>query len=169
MTRRPADVGIATLLMPGSGPSVARTDTHRAVASMVNPRERDAADFGNEVRRSSIPRLQVAGGRGYYLTHEGVLLNQALINCALQFGYKRGFMPVHTPFFMRQVGAEAAGEGQGVRGRALRGPNPTKGPKRYGVGACTRMPSCARSGNDGRGKGRLQCVRVGATRVYGHV
>ncbi len=49
----------------------------------------------------------VAGGRGYYLTREGVLLNQALITYALQFGYQRGFSPVHTPFFMRQVGVLA--------------------------------------------------------------
>ena len=33
-----------------------------------------------------------------------MLLNQALINAALQFGYKAGFKPVQTPFFM-QVGA----------------------------------------------------------------
>jgi seryl-tRNA synthetase len=38
-----------------------------------------------------------------------VLLNQALINCALQWGYKRGFSPVHTPFFMQKpVMAECA-------------------------------------------------------------
>ncbi|KAG2442434.1 hypothetical protein HXX76_002520 [Chlamydomonas incerta] len=52
---------------------------------------------------------EVAGGRGYYLTHEGVLLNQALINAALQMGYRRGYAPVHTPFFMRQeIMAECA-------------------------------------------------------------
>lgn len=50
-----------------------------------------------------------AGGRGYYLKREGPLLNQALINFALQFGYARGYAPVHTPFFMRQeVMAECA-------------------------------------------------------------
>lgn len=52
---------------------------------------------------------EVAGGRGYYLTNEGVLLNQALISYALQFVCKRGFAPVHTPFFMRQeIMAECA-------------------------------------------------------------
>lgn len=35
----------------------------------------------------------VAGGRGYYLINEGVLLNQALINYGLQFAYKRNYMP----------------------------------------------------------------------------
>ena len=50
-----------------------------------------------------------AGNRGYYLKGAGVLLNQALINCALQFGYKAGFTPVQTPFFMQKaVMAECA-------------------------------------------------------------
>lgn len=51
----------------------------------------------------------VAGGRGYYLKGAGVLLNQALINCALQHGYKRGCEPIQTPFFMRKsIMAECA-------------------------------------------------------------
>lgn len=34
---------------------------------------------------------------------------QALITYALQFGYSRGYSPVHTPFFMRQeIMAECA-------------------------------------------------------------
>lgn len=38
-----------------------------------------------------------------------MLLNQALINAALQMAYKRGYAPVHTPFFMRQeIMAECA-------------------------------------------------------------
>jgi seryl-tRNA synthetase len=52
---------------------------------------------------------QVAGGRGYYLIREGPLLNQALITFALQFAYRRGFDPVHTPFFMnKDIMAECA-------------------------------------------------------------
>lgn len=51
----------------------------------------------------------VAGNRGYYLIGAGVLLNQALVNAALHFGYKHGFTPVHTPFFMqKQIMAECA-------------------------------------------------------------
>lgn len=51
----------------------------------------------------------VAGGRGYYLINEGVLLNQALINYGLQFAYTKGYKPVQTPFFMRQeIMAECA-------------------------------------------------------------
>lgn len=45
---------------------------------------------------------EVAGSRGYYLKNEGVLLNQALINYALQFATRKGFSPVHTPFFMQK-------------------------------------------------------------------
>ncbi|XP_062216448.1 serine--tRNA ligase-like [Phragmites australis] len=44
----------------------------------------------------------VAGGRGYYLKKEGVLLNLALINFGLAFLRKRGFEPMQTPFFMRK-------------------------------------------------------------------
>ena len=50
-----------------------------------------------------------AGGRGFYLKREGVLLNQALIQLALHSAYERGATPVMTPFFMRQnVMAECA-------------------------------------------------------------
>lgn len=51
----------------------------------------------------------VAGNRGYYLVNEGVLLNQALINAALQAGWRRGYSPVQTPFFMNKpIMAECA-------------------------------------------------------------
>jgi seryl-tRNA synthetase len=46
--------------------------------------------------------VDVAGGRGYYLKDEGVLLNLALINFGLAFLRKRGFKPMQTPFFMRK-------------------------------------------------------------------
>lgn len=45
---------------------------------------------------------KVAGGRGFFLKGAGVLLNQALINCGLQFAFKRGYEPLQTPFFMRK-------------------------------------------------------------------
>ena len=44
----------------------------------------------------------VAGGRGYFLTGAGVLLNQAMINYALTFLAARGHTPLATPFFMRK-------------------------------------------------------------------
>uniref|UniRef100_A0A0C9RZ24 serine--tRNA ligase n=1 Tax=Wollemia nobilis TaxID=56998 RepID=A0A0C9RZ24_9CONI len=50
-----------------------------------------------------------AGGRGYYLKGDGVLLNQALINFGLAFLRKRGYVALQTPFFMRkEVMAECA-------------------------------------------------------------
>jgi seryl-tRNA synthetase len=42
----------------------------------------------------------VAGGRGYFLKGDGVLLNQALINFGLTF--RRNYTPMQTPFFMRK-------------------------------------------------------------------
>eukprot|EP00899_Mesostigma_viride_P029479 jgi/Mesvir1/9716/Mv12187-RA.1 len=52
---------------------------------------------------------EVAGNRGYYLTGAGTLLNLALINYAMAFLYKKGFIAVQTPFFLkREVMAECA-------------------------------------------------------------
>lgn len=44
----------------------------------------------------------VAGGRGFYLKGEGVLLNMALINFGLAFLRERKYVPMQTPFFMRK-------------------------------------------------------------------
>lgn len=44
----------------------------------------------------------VAGGRGYFLKHYGVMLNQALINFGMAFLVKRGYTLLQTPFFMRK-------------------------------------------------------------------
>ncbi|XP_010938930.1 serine--tRNA ligase [Elaeis guineensis] len=44
----------------------------------------------------------VAGGRGFYLKGEGVLLNMALISFGLAFLRKRNYQPMQTPFFMRK-------------------------------------------------------------------
>eukprot|EP01128_Nolandella_sp_AFSM9_P008678 TRINITY_DN5367_c0_g1_i1.p1 TRINITY_DN5367_c0_g1~~TRINITY_DN5367_c0_g1_i1.p1 ORF type:complete len:477 (+),score=181.56 TRINITY_DN5367_c0_g1_i1:45-1433(+) len=45
---------------------------------------------------------KTAGHRGYYLTGFGMLLNQALIQYALQFLYKKKYTPIQTPFFMKK-------------------------------------------------------------------
>ncbi|KAK9828382.1 hypothetical protein WJX81_002118 [Elliptochloris bilobata] len=51
----------------------------------------------------------VAGGRGFFLRKEGVLLNQALVQAALAHGLAAGCEPIMTPFFMRRdVMAECA-------------------------------------------------------------
>ncbi|KAL8129163.1 hypothetical protein V2J09_018318 [Rumex salicifolius] len=52
---------------------------------------------------------KVAGGRGYYLKGDGVLLNQALINFGLSFLAQRGYTPLQTPFFVcREIMAKCA-------------------------------------------------------------
>lgn len=44
----------------------------------------------------------VSGGRGYFLTGPAVFLEQALIQHSLHLLYKKGFVPLYTPFFMRK-------------------------------------------------------------------
>jgi seryl-tRNA synthetase len=46
---------------------------------------------------------EVAGHRGYYLTGFGMLLNNAIIQYAIQFLAQRKYTPVQTPFFMKQT------------------------------------------------------------------
>lgn len=46
--------------------------------------------------------VKAAGSRGYYLCRWGPLLNQALITYALQFMNRRGYIPMHTPFFLEK-------------------------------------------------------------------
>ncbi|EJD39380.1 serine-tRNA ligase [Auricularia subglabra TFB-10046 SS5] len=45
---------------------------------------------------------KVAGHRGYYLTNDGLDLNQALISYGLDFLRKRGYKKIMPPFFMRK-------------------------------------------------------------------
>ncbi|KAG2316553.1 hypothetical protein Bca52824_019675 [Brassica carinata] len=45
---------------------------------------------------------EIAGGRGYFLRGDGVLLNQALINFGLAHLKKRGYTALQPPFFMRK-------------------------------------------------------------------
>lgn len=45
---------------------------------------------------------KIAGHRGFFLTGDGVDLNQALINYGLDFLKKRGSKKLMTPFFMRK-------------------------------------------------------------------
>ena len=45
---------------------------------------------------------KVAGGRGYFLKGDGVLLNQAIIQMALSHLCAKGYTPLQTPFFMRR-------------------------------------------------------------------
>lgn len=86
--------------------------TVREVGELRKPK--DLGDGGREKLYNHVDLVQllgiaelekgteVAGSRGYYLKNEGVLLNQALINYAMQFAARRGYAPVHTPFFMQK-------------------------------------------------------------------
>ncbi|KAH8829105.1 seryl-tRNA synthetase [Flagelloscypha sp. PMI_526] len=45
---------------------------------------------------------KIAGHRGYFLTNDGIDLNQALISYALDFLRKRNFKKIQPPFFMNK-------------------------------------------------------------------
>lgn len=45
---------------------------------------------------------KIAGHRGYYLTGDGVDLNQALISYGLDFLRDRGYKKIQPPFFMNK-------------------------------------------------------------------
>jgi seryl-tRNA synthetase len=84
----------------------------------------------------------VAGGRGYFLKGAAVLLNQALINCALQHAYKRGSEPIQTPFFMtKSIMAECAQLKEFDEAlyhvRGLRQPAMSVTPKRHAECGCS--------------------------------
>ncbi|KAJ8459510.1 hypothetical protein OPV22_032436 [Ensete ventricosum] len=66
----------------------------------------DSVPVSNDEENNAVIHLEkgadVAGGRGFYLKGEGVLLNMALINYGLAFLRKRNYQPMQTPFFMRK-------------------------------------------------------------------
>ena len=45
---------------------------------------------------------KIAGHRGYFLTNDGVDLNQALISYGLDFLRKKGHKKIQPPFFMNK-------------------------------------------------------------------
>ena len=45
---------------------------------------------------------KIAGHRGYYLTGDGVDLNQALISYGLDFLRSKGYKKIQPPFFMNK-------------------------------------------------------------------
>lgn len=45
---------------------------------------------------------KISGHRGYFLTNDGVDLNQALINYGLNFLRTKGFKKIQAPFMMRK-------------------------------------------------------------------
>lgn len=62
----------------------------------------DHVDLGTKLGILDIERgAKVAGSRFYYLKGAGVLLEQALMRCALDMLLADGFTPVQTPFLVR--------------------------------------------------------------------
>jgi seryl-tRNA synthetase len=53
---------------------------------------------------------EIAGNRGYFLTGDGVLLNQALISYGMAFLCPRGYIPMQTPFFMGKTAMAAVAQ-----------------------------------------------------------
>jgi seryl-tRNA synthetase len=51
---------------------------------------------------ASITGAKIAGHRGYFLTNDGIDLNQALISYGLDFLRKRGYKKIQPPFFMNK-------------------------------------------------------------------
>ena len=45
---------------------------------------------------------KIAGHRGYFLTNDGIDLNQALISYGLDFLRGRGYTKIQPPFFMNK-------------------------------------------------------------------
>lgn len=50
----------------------------------------------------SLLGAKVAGHRGYFLTNDGIDLNQAMISYGLDFLRKRGYKKVQPPFMMNK-------------------------------------------------------------------
>jgi seryl-tRNA synthetase len=70
---------------------------------------KDHIELGLSLEIVDIERAgKVAGARFFYLKNEGVLLDLALINFALEEMIKKGFTPIEPPFLMRRKPYEGA-------------------------------------------------------------
>ncbi|MEM2936982.1 MAG: serine--tRNA ligase [Candidatus Bathyarchaeia archaeon] len=64
---------------------------------------KDHIDLGLSLDIMDVERAgKIAGARFFYLKREGVLLDMALINFALEEMVKKGYTPVEPPFLMRR-------------------------------------------------------------------
>jgi seryl-tRNA synthetase len=64
---------------------------------------KDHIDLGLSLDIMDIERAgKIAGARFFYLKNDGVLLDMALMNFALQEMVKRGYKPIEPPFLMRR-------------------------------------------------------------------
>jgi seryl-tRNA synthetase len=99
-------------LVPDSVPVSDNEDNNLVVRKFGEPIDAAASPFPFLNHVNLMERLEwidteagskIAGGRGYFLKNECVLLNQALINYAMGFLVKRGYCPIQTPFFMEKA------------------------------------------------------------------
>ncbi|MGQ9530071.1 MAG: serine--tRNA ligase [Candidatus Bathycorpusculaceae bacterium] len=64
---------------------------------------KDHIDLGLNLEIMDIERAgKIAGARFFYLKNDGVLLDMALMNFALQEMVKKGYKPIEPPFLMRR-------------------------------------------------------------------
>ena len=73
----------------GTKPTIEHKKHHHELLYMIGGYD---ADMGAEV----------AGHRGYYLTGMGMLLNNAIVQYGLNFLVSKQYIPVQTPYFMKQ-------------------------------------------------------------------
>jgi seryl-tRNA synthetase len=79
-----------TVMTCGRIPTIPNFRAHHELLAMID---------GFDAHRGA----RVAGHRGYYLKGVALKLNQALFCYGLDFLQARGFLAVHTPFFMRRT------------------------------------------------------------------
>ena len=101
-------------LVPDSVPIAEEEDGNRVERTWGEPRQEDGllnhVDMMYRLGWTDLPAgAMVAGGRGFFLREEAVLLNMALINYGLAFLTARTYTPLQTPFFMeKDIMAECA-------------------------------------------------------------
>ena len=98
-------------------------DDYRVLLEVGTPRDfaaegfepRDHVELGQLLGAIDVERgAKVSGSRFYYLTGPGALLEFALVNLAMSFAQKNGFIPVIPPSLVKP----AAMEGTGFLGQA---------------------------------------------------
>jgi len=71
---------------------------------------KDHIELGNSLNLFDLERgVKVAGFRGYFLKNEGLLLQMALMNLALEKLVKKGFTPMQTPTMVKEFALVGSG------------------------------------------------------------
>jgi len=84
-------------------PSLPTTNVHKMHGDCTTSKKYNHVDLMRMLDMMDVERgTNVAGGRGYFLRGDGVLLNQAIIQLALCHLSAKGYTPLQTPFFMKR-------------------------------------------------------------------